>query len=88
MFRVANSGCSASNPVQRDWQSGYRRSLRYRIEMVEKLADDWGGTTRGSFRIGGILLVNGYTTPYMSAEIPPAGAPSGFDFAAFLSFIA
>ena len=26
--------------------------------------------------------------PYTSAEIPPAGAPSGFDFAAFLNFIA
>ena len=49
---TTNSGCSASNPVQWDWQSGYRRSLRYRIEMVGKLVDDCGGTTRGSFRVG------------------------------------
>ena len=26
-------------------------------------------------------------TPYTSAEIPPAGAPSGFDSAAFFGFI-
>ena len=26
--------------------------------------------------------------PYVSAEIPPAGAPSGFDSAAVLDFIA
>ena len=25
----------APNPVQRDWQGGYRRSLRYRIEKVQ-----------------------------------------------------
>ncbi len=37
---------------------------------------------------GGMLLVNGYTVPYTSAEIPPAGAPSGFDSAAVLHFIA
>ena len=49
-----------------------------------KLVGDWGGTTRGSFRIGGMLLVNGCKTPYTSAEIPPAGAPSGFDSAAFV----
>ena len=51
MFRVANSGCSASNPVQRDWQSGYRRSLRYRIETVQ--ISEWteGGMECGnSFR--------------------------------------
>ena len=41
-----------------------------------------------SFRIRGMLLVNGYTVPYTSAEIPPAGAPSGFDSAAFFDFIA
>ena len=33
--RATNSGCSAPNPVQRDWQGGYCRSLRYRIK-VEK----------------------------------------------------
>ena len=32
---ATHSGCSAPNPVQRDWQGGYRRSLRYRIEMVQ-----------------------------------------------------
>ena len=26
--------------------------------------------------------------PYTSAEIPPAGAPSGFDYAAMIGFIA
>ena len=34
----------------------------------------------------GMLLVNGYTIPYTSAEIPPAGAPSGFDSAATVGF--
>ena len=41
-----------------------------------------------SFRFGWMLLVNGYTIPYASAEIPPAGAPSGFDSAAVFDFIA
>ena len=40
----------------------------------------------GSFRVGGMLLVNSCKTPYTSAEIPPAGAPSGFDSAAILYF--
>ena len=31
-----------------------------------------------SFRIGGMLLVNSCTILYTGAEIPPAGAPSGF----------
>ena len=46
--RATNSGCSASNPVQRDWQSGYRRSLRYRIEMVQ--VSEWteGGLICGA----------------------------------------
>ena len=35
-----------------------------------------------SFRAGRMLLVNGCKTPYTSAEIPPAGAPAGFDCAA------
>ena len=34
------------------------------------------------------ILVNGCQCPYTSAEIPPAGAPSGFDSAAVLIFIA
>ena len=34
----------------------------------------------------GMLLVNGYTIPYTSAEIPPAGAPAGFDSAATVGF--
>ena len=40
-------------------------------ENGRKLVGDWGGTTRGSFRFGWMLLVNGYTIPYTSAEIPP-----------------
>ena len=63
------------------------RSLRYRIEMVQ-VSVDRGGTTHVSFRFGGMLLIIGYTMPYASAEIPPAGAPSGFDSAAFFDFIA
>ena len=35
-----------------------------------------------------MLLINGCTMPYPSAEIPPAGAPSGFDSAAIIHFIA
>ena len=35
--------------------------------------------------VGGMRLD---ITPYTSAEIPPAGAPSGFDSAAFFDFIA
>ena len=53
-----------------------------------KFVGDWGGTTHVSFRIGGMLLVNSCTILYTSAEIPPAGAPSGFDSAAILHFIA
>ena len=55
--------------------------------MVGKLVIDQSGTTRVSFRFGGMLLVNGYTMSYTSAEIPPAGAPLGFDSAAVLRFI-
>ncbi len=40
----------------------------------------------GSFRVGRMLLVNGCKTPYTRAEIPPAGAPSGFDSAAMVGF--
>ena len=56
--------------------------------MAEKLVADRCGMTRVLFRFLGMLLVNGYTIPYTSAEIPPAGAPSGFDSAAVLHFIA
>ena len=35
---------------------------------------------------GEMLLDNGYTIPYTSAEIPPAGVPSGFDSAAMVGF--
>ena len=49
-----------------------------------KLVDDWGGTTRVSFRL--MLLISDCTIPYTSAEIPPAGAPSGFDSAAMIGF--
>ena len=38
--------------------------------------------------LGWKILVNGGSMPYSSAEIPPAGAPSGFDSAAVLDFIA
>ncbi len=38
------------------------------------------------FRIGEMLLVNDDTMRYTSAEIPPAGAPSGFDSAAMVGF--
>ena len=31
-------------------------------------------------------LLTDYIIPYTSAEIPPAGAPSGFDSAAFVGF--
>ena len=34
VFRATNSGCYEQNPVERDF--GAWRSLRYRIEMVEK----------------------------------------------------
>ena len=51
-----------------------------------KLVDDRNGTTHGAFRVGWMLLVNGCKTPYTGAEIPPAGAPSGFDSAAILYF--
>ena len=39
-----------------------------------------------SLYFGGMLLVNGCKMPYTSAEIPPAGAPSGFDSAAIGGF--
>ena len=51
-----------------------------------KLVDDRNGMTHGAFRVGWMLLVNGCKTPYTGAEIPPAGAPSGFDSAAILYF--
>jgi len=35
-----------------------------------------------------IVLTALSASPFMSAEIPPAGAPSGFDSAAFFDFIA
>ena len=38
-----------------------------------------------SFRFWKMLLINGYTILYTSAEIPPAGAPSGFDSAAIVT---
>ena len=56
-------------------------------ENGRKLVGDWGGTTRVSFGFGKMLLVNSCTILYTSAEIPPAGAPSGFDSAAMVDFI-
>ena len=67
---------------------GRFHSLRYRIETVQVSERTEGGTTHVSFRFGGMILVSDYTIPYTSAEIPPAGAPSGFDSAAILYFIA
>ena len=45
---TTNSGCSRA----KSRQAGFWRLsplFRYRIEVVGKLVDDWGGTTRGSF---------------------------------------
>ena len=36
---------------------------------------------------GECYLITGCTIPYTSAEIPPAGAPSGFDSAAMVGFM-
>ena len=77
VFRAVNSGCSEPNPVQRDLCSCRFSPLPDR--NGRKLVDDRNGTTHGAFRVGWMLLVNGCKTPYTSAEIPPAGAPSGFD---------
>ena len=41
-----------------------------------------------SFCFGGKILVDDYLIPYVGAEIPPAGAPAGFDSAALFDFIA
>ena len=47
---TTNSGCS--EPHFASEMRTAVASLRYRIEMVGKLVDDCGGTTRGSFRVG------------------------------------
>ena len=63
----------------------------------------WRGCSRGKFFVGlggrdflqsaAVALVlrgvcDSLGLPYMSAEIPPAGAPSGFDSAAMFDFTA
>ena len=76
VFRAAISGCSEPHSAS-EMRTFSLSPLPGR--NGRKLVDDRGGTTHGSFRVGGMLLNNGYTMPYTSAEIPPAGAPSGFD---------
>ena len=63
----------------------------------------WGGCSRGKFfvvlgrgrffagcgfALGLFVECDSLLMPYTCAEIPPAGAPSGFDSAAFFDFIA
>ena len=61
-------------------------SLRYRIEAGQ-VSDDWGGTTRRSFWFDWMLHIDCCHRFLHGAEIPPAGAPAGFDFAAIFDFI-
>ena len=84
IFRATNSGCYEPNPVERDL--GGCRLSPLPDRNGRKLVDDRGETTHVSFRAGRMLLVNGCKTPYTSAEIPPAGAPAGFDSAAIGGF--
>ena len=83
VFRAANSGCSEPHSAS-EMRTFSLSPLPDR--NGRKLVDERSGTTRGSFCVGGMLLVNDYTIPYTSAEIPPAGAPSGFDSAAMVGF--
>ena len=82
-FRAAISGCSEPHSAS-EMRTFSLSPLPDR--NGRKLVDDWGGTTHVSFRL--MLLISDCTIPYTSAEIPPAGAPSGFDSAAVLDFIA
>ena len=68
VFRATNSGCSEPHSAS-EMRTFSLSPLPG--ENGRKLVGDWGGTTRGSFRFGWMLLVNGYTIPYTSAEIPP-----------------
>ena len=61
--------------------------LRYRIEMVGKLHLNRAERPMCRFELVERYLLTDYIIPYTSAEIPPAGAPSGFDSAAFFGFI-
>ena len=54
-------------------------SFRYRIEMVEKLHLNWAERHACRSGSGECYLSTAVTMPHTSAEIPPAGAPSGFD---------
>ena len=62
--------------------------LRYRIEMAGKLHLNRAEQPMCRFELVERYLLTDYIIPYTSAEIPPAGAPSGFDSAAVLHFIA
>ena len=83
---TTNSGCYEQNPVERDFDGGNLLPCllsRYRIEVVGKLVDDWGGTTRVSFRFDGKILADLFLCnrrlipPYQSLtrQLPPNGKP-------------
>ena len=85
VYRAAITGCSEPHSAS-EMRTFSLSPLPDR--SGREVTFEWGGTTYVSFRFGGMILVNDYTIPYTSAEIPPAGAPSGFDSAAVLHFIA
>ena len=79
---TTNSGCSRA----KSRQAGFWRLSplsRYRIEVVGKLVDDWGGTTRVSFRFDGKILADLFLCnrrlipPHQSLtrQLPPKGKP-------------
>ena len=65
---------------------GRFHSLRYRIEMVGKVHLNRAERPMCRFELVERYLLTDYIIPYTSAEIPPAGAPSGFDSAAMIGF--
>ena len=79
---TTNSGCSRA----KSRQAGFWRLSplsRYRIEVVGKLVDDWGGTTRVLFRFDGKILADLFLCerrlipPHQSLtrQLPPKGKP-------------
>ena len=68
VFRATNSGCSEPHSAS-EMRTFSLSPLPDR--SGRKLVGDWGGTTHVSFRFGWMLLVNGYTIPYTSAETSP-----------------
>ena len=79
---TTNSGCSRA----KSRQAGFWRLsplFRYRIEVVGKLVDDWGGTTRVSFQFDGKILADLFLCnrrlipPHQSLtrQLPPKGKP-------------